>query len=54
MRNPKRPIEIKLRTNVKFCFKNHPFLNTFKEIIANFAPTNETELPIDPDYVSAS
>lgn len=38
MRNPKRPIEIKLRTNVKFCLKNHPFLNTFKEIIANFAP----------------
>ena len=38
MRNPKRPIEIKLRTNVKFCFKNHPFLNTFKELIANFAP----------------
>ena len=38
MRKPVRPIEIKLRTNVKFCFKNHPFLNTFKEIIANFAP----------------
>lgn len=38
MRNPKRPIEIKLRTNIKFCLKNHPFLNTFKEIIANFAP----------------
>ena len=38
MRNPKRPIEIKPRTNVKFYLKNHPFLNTFKEIIANFAP----------------
>ena len=38
MRNPKQPIEIKLRMNIKFYLKNHPFLNTFKEIIANFAP----------------
>ena len=38
MRNPKQPIEIKLRMNIKFYLKNHPFLNTFKELIANFAP----------------
>lgn len=37
MRNPKQPIEIKLRMNIKFYLKNHPFLNTFKELIANFA-----------------
>lgn len=31
-------IWVKLRRFVKFCLKYIPFLNIFKEIIANFAP----------------